>query len=232
MRPFSVLANRRTLIVLAALSCGVALGGYALPAEAAVSVPGAQLQNAQPSLAAALPTMFLAGSGNEVVTKTIAIPGAAAKVSSELAARTITPTEAQEIAVSVTYQVSVSGEGSGSGGDPTVTATIYQNSTVDIPLWTFKVTQSFTYGSNVVKSLSSLSWSGTTTHAPFWSIGNEGSSTSSPSTGVYHVDTNANAVFNYCPLSVTCVETANAQAQLNFYGNGSWEWNSSYSDSL
>lgn len=183
-------------------------------------------------------TAIMSGHGDGTFTTHRDIPGAAAKVEGELASGKITKQQADAIPVSATYVVTVKnsshagGRGHGTGGDPTVTAEIYENSIVNIPLWTFRVTQSFDYDGNNVTWLSPLSWSGTAVHYIWWSINNESASTSNPSTGTWHVQTYANAVFNYCAYWVLCSETSYAEAWLDFYGDGYWSWNADYSNSF
>ncbi len=172
------------------------------------------------------------GHGNGTFTSTQPIRGEASKINAELANHQIGRRQADSVPVGVTYVVSTKNFGMGAAGDPTVTANIYENSIVDIPLWTFQVTQSFNYDGSTVTWVSPLSWAGTSVHAPWWSINNESSSTSSPPTGTYYTQTYANAVFNYCAYWILCSETSYAEAWLNFYGSGYWSWNADYSNSF
>jgi hypothetical protein len=223
-----VMRGRLAALALCVLMGVSVLGPLCNPAVAsAATASAAAVRSLSPR-----GSIIINGKGDQRSQGTAEIPGARAKVEAELASGQLTRTQADSIPVSATYVVNASGFGKGEVGDPTVRATIYENSVVNIPLWTFTVTQSFNDNGSVVTHVGPISWSGTAVHAPFWSVANEGSSTSSPSTGVYHVQTYANVVFNYCPLSITCVETSYAQAYLNFYGNGAWNWNASYYNSF
>lgn len=215
-----------------------AAAAIAVACVAALGITGAANASTAPAQPAAKGAPIMSGHGDGTFTVHREIPGAAAKVESELAEGKITKQEADAVPVSATYVVTVKnsghvgGSGHGAGGDPTVTAEIYENSVVNIPLWTMRVTQSFDYNGSSVTWISPVSWSGTAVHYIWWSINNESSSTSSPSTGVWHVQTYANAVFNYCAYWVLCSETSYAEAWLDFYGNGYWSWNADYSNSF
>jgi hypothetical protein len=172
------------------------------------------------------------GYGNNHFAGTYVIPGAKDKIDADVASGRLSEQDAKGMPVSISYEGTASGFGQGQAGDPTVTAFMYENNAVGMRLWTFKVTQSFDYSFPFVTWTSAVSWKGTSTSYPWWNVSSEAASSSSPATGVWYSETDADAVFQYCAVWVLCAETSYADATLQYWGDGYWQWSGDWWNSL
>ena len=220
-----VLRSRRLLIVpLATLMVGLS------PAMALGASPNMAASHSQQPRHPG--KVVMRGYGNNHFTGTYKIPGAKDAINAAVASGRISEQDAKGLPVSISYEGTASGFGQGKAGDPTVTAYMYENNAVGLRLWTFKVTQSFNYSFPLVTWTSAVSWKGTSTSYPWWNVGNETASSSTPATGVWYSETDADAVFQYCAVWVLCAETSYADATLQYWGDGYWQWSGDWWNSL